>query len=281
MSDRDPGDVYPYASDTEGLYDLTNWNPTYWQRFADFLRFTHEREIFVQLEIWDRFDLSDAKDMHNWQRHPYNPANNTTYTAEETGFAKSYLDHPSKDLHPFYHTIPEMPQYQPRYDRLRKIQEQYLDKILSYSLDYGHVLYCMNNETSTDPRWGKYWMQHIHQRAANAGVQVYTTDMFDDAHRAAESVSFSGVLNDTDCYDFVEISQVNSRNFGETHWERIRWVCQQAHSTTPARPVNHTKVYSDGGTGWGSGTPQEGIARFWRNVLAGSAAVRFHRPTSG
>ena len=47
------------------------------------------------------------------------------------------------------------------------------------------------------------------------------------------------------------------------------------------RPLNHTKIYSDGQTSFGSGTPVDGVERFWRNLIAGSAAVRFHRPTSG
>jgi hypothetical protein len=47
------------------------------------------------------------------------------------------------------------------------------------------------------------------------------------------------------------------------------------------RPVNHTKIYSDGETDFGSGTPQDGIERFWRNLLCGSASSRFHRPTAG
>ena len=45
--------------------------------------------------------------------------------------------------------------------------------------------------------------------------------------------------------------------------------------------MNHTKIYSDGQTDFGSGTPQDGIERFWRNLLCGSASARFHRPTAG
>ena len=47
------------------------------------------------------------------------------------------------------------------------------------------------------------------------------------------------------------------------------------------RPLNNTKIYSAGQTGFGSGTPKEGVERFWRNLIAGAASCRFHRPTSG
>jgi hypothetical protein len=57
------------------------------------------------------------------------------------------------------------------------------------------------------------------------------------------------------------------------------WFMEQRKNHS--RPLNHTKIYSDGQTTWGSGTPKDGIERFWRNLTAGSASCRFHRPTSG
>jgi hypothetical protein len=45
--------------------------------------------------------------------------------------------------------------------------------------------------------------------------------------------------------------------------------------------VNHVKIYSDGETSWGSGSPVDGVERFWRNLLGGAAACRFHRPGAG
>lgn len=47
------------------------------------------------------------------------------------------------------------------------------------------------------------------------------------------------------------------------------------------RPLNHTKIYSDGRTKWGSGTPKDGIERFWQNLIGGAASCRFHRPAAG
>jgi hypothetical protein len=172
-----------------------------------------------------------------------------------------------------------MKEYRPSYDLLRVRQERFVEKLLSLSLPYGHVLYCMNNETSTDPRWGQYWMQFIRERARAAGVDVCVTDMFDDGWKPEESVNVRMAIDRPDLYDFIDLSQVNSRNFGEDHWRRLRWAVERVK--THPRPVNHTKIYSAGQTSFGSGTPQDGIERFWRNLLGGSASVRFHRPTSG
>jgi len=279
MSDRDEGDAYPYAPVADGRYDLDQWNEEYWRRFGEMLRLTHERDIFVQIEVWDRFDLSDTRGMGNWQRHPYRPANNVNYTEEQSGLGDAYPDHPSADKHPFYHTVPGMEQYRPQYDVIRAYQERFVARMLEHSVPYGNVLYCMNNETSTDPRWGQYWMAFIKQHAAAAGLEVCVTDMFDDGWKPEQSGKIRLELDHPELYDFIDISQVNSRNFGEDHWRRLRWVVEQA--AAHPRPVTHTKIYSAGETSFGSGTPQDGIERFWRNLLGGSASSRFHRPNSG
>ncbi len=279
MSDRDEGDVYPYLQVEGGRYDLDQWNEEYWRRFQELLRLTHERDIIVQIEVWDRFDLSDVRGMGNWHRHPYRPANNVNYTGEETGLADAYPDHPSADRHPFYHTVPGMAEYRAEYDTIRSYQERFVARMLSHSLPYGNVLYCMNNETSTDPRWGQYWMSFITQQARAAGVDVFVTDMFDDGWMPERSEKVRLALDHPELYDFIDISQVNSRNFGEDHWNRLRWVVRE--TAAHPRPVNHTKIYSAGETGFGSGTPQDGIERFWRNLLGGSASSRFHRDGAG
>lgn len=93
MSDRRDGgfEVYPFLQLPDGRYDLERWNPEYWQRFDNLLRWTHKLGIIVQIEIWDRFDYSRT----NWLSHPYNPTNNINYTYEESGFAPEYPEHPT------------------------------------------------------------------------------------------------------------------------------------------------------------------------------------------
>jgi hypothetical protein len=69
----------------DGKYDLERWNDEYWKRFETLLRGTAERDIVVQIEVWDRFDYS----RDNWEPHPYNPKNNVNYTYAQSGFAIS------------------------------------------------------------------------------------------------------------------------------------------------------------------------------------------------
>ena len=58
------------------------------------------------------------------------------------------------------------------------------------------------------------------------------------------------------------------------------WLIKQVNNGKP-RPCNHTKIYGGGYTTFGSGGLEDGVERFWRNILGGSASSRFHRPTSG
>ncbi len=283
MSDRnDKGfEMYPFRQRPDGKYDLEQWNDEYWQRFQNMLKWTAERDIIVQIEVWDRFDYADGTGPGNWQTSPWNPKNNVNYTYAESGFAEKYVaTQLYRDEHPFFHTVPGTHRYASRYDLIRKHQERFVNRMLEFSLPYGNVLYCMNNETSTPAAWGQYWIKFIQAAAKRQGVIVYTTDMFDDAYQAEQAKLAPIVFKDAEHYMFADISQVNSRNYDQLHWDRLQWLLKQVNEQHP-RPSNHTKIYGGGYSGFGTGGPEDGIERFWRNILGGSAAARFHRPNSG
>lgn len=145
MSDRkDRGfEVYAFLQLPDGTYDLSKWNPEYWSRFERMLRATAERGVVVQIEVWDRFDYTDAKGSNRWQLHPYNPKNNVNYTYEQSGFAPRYPDHPGANKQPFFFTTPK----QRNNAVVLPYQQRFVDKMLSHCLNYGHVLFCMDNET--------------------------------------------------------------------------------------------------------------------------------------
>ncbi len=275
MSQREGKDLKPHKLLPGGKFDLDQWNQAYWKRFQNMLMWTAERKIIVQIEVWDRFDYSTQ----NWETSPWNPANNVNYTYEQTSFASAYPKHSGQDLQPFFHSIKGMRRYSRKLDDIRMRQEAFVAKMLSYSLDYGHVLYCMDNETSTPAQWGQYWIQFIKAIAAEKGVTVCTTDMFDDAYMAEKAKHTTLIFKDPEHYMFADISQVNSRNYDQTHWERLQWLLQQVN--THQRPSNHTKIYGSGYYSFGTGGPEDGVERFWRNILGGSASARFHRPDAG
>jgi hypothetical protein len=275
MSQREGAELKAHLRRGDGKFDMDQWNADYWRRFENCLRWCRERDIIIQIEVWDRFDFAQE----HWQASPWRPINNVNYTSAEVGLANSYPAPAWRDRQPFFHSLPGMPLYRKPLDAIRRRQESFVAKVLSYSLACGNVLYCMNNETSTPPQWGQYWMRFIRQAAKRAAVEVQVTDMFDDAWKAAKSAKLRQAIDRPDLYPFLDISQVNSRNFNEDHWRQLQWIVAQVAKRP--RPLNHTKIYSAGQTKWGSGTPADGIERFWRNLLAGCASVRFHRPGGG
>ena len=276
MSDRKDGgfEVYPFRKLESGKYDLSQWNPEYWRRFRFMLDETARRGIFVQIEVWDRFDYTDnrANDPRRWQDHPYAPANNINYTAEETGLKPRYPNHPGANDQPFFFSTPAQRNIKP----LLKFQEAFVNRLLGISLEYDHVLYCMDNETQADPEWGLHWARFIKKRAAQAGKVVMTTEMWDDWDLTADR--HRQTLDHPEIYDFADVSQ-NNHNKGQKHWDNFIHVREYVNSRQ-ARPLNTTKTYGADGNKFGH-SDQDAIERFWRHLLAGAASIRFHRPDSG
>ena len=269
MSDRkDFGfEVYPFAQRRDGKYDLATWNDEYWQRFERMLKATAERDIIVQIEVWDRFDYS----RENWESHPYNPAHNVSYTHQQSGFAASYPDHPGANRQPFFFTTPKQKDNRV----VLKYQQRFVDKMLDHSLQYNHVLYCIDNETSGEEAWPVYWADFIRRRAEKAGVEVCITEMWDawDLHAPQHRRTF----DHPERFDFVDVSQ-NNHNRGQEHWDNFQWVRERlaAHP----RPMNTVKTYGADGNKFGH-TNRDGVERFWRHLIGGAASARFHRPDSG
>ncbi len=268
MSDRnDLGfEVYPFKRLPDGKYDLEQWNEEYWRRFENMLQWTAERDIIVQIEVWDRFDYSTK----NWPPHPYNPRNNVNYTAEQSGLAAEYPDHPGQNRQPFFFTTPK----QRHNTVVLEHQQRFVDKMLSYSLQHDHVLYCMDNETSGEEAWGAYWAEYIRQRAREAGKRVCVTEMWDDWDLKAER--HKRTFDHPERYDFCDVSQNNQKK-GQEHWDNFQWVRQ--YISKQPRPLNTVKTYgADGGR---FGNNRDGLERWWRHVIGGAASARFHRPDSG
>ncbi len=265
MSSRDEGNVWAFGK-INGKYDLEKWNDEYWKRFENFLRLTQQRDIIVQIEVWATFDYY----RDNWDVNPFNPKNNVNYTAEQTGLPLKVNTHPTRTENNFFWSVPS--------ERNRKIvlkyQQRFVDKILSYSLNHGNVLYCMDNETSVTAEWGKYWSQYIKVKAKAAGITVNTTEMWDPWDLAHKM--HSATFDHPETYSFVDISQ-NNHQKGQKHWDNAQR--QRARIAGHVRPLNNVKIYgADTGR---FGNDRDGMERFWRNIFGGLASARFHRPDSG
>ncbi len=264
MSWVDEGDAPPFKK-VGDRYDLNQWNDEFWNRFRNFILWTHEMDIIVQIEVWATFNYYREP----WDANPFNPKNNNNYTAEETGLPTVVKSHPVATENNFFWSVPKERNQQV----LLKYQEKFVDKLLSETLQYEHVLYCMDNETSVTPAWGEYWAKYIQKQASAAGRTVETTEMWDpwdifhEKHKAT--------VDHPETYSFCDISQ-NNHQKGQTHWDNAQ---RFRTELSPIRPTNNIKIYgADGGR---FGSTQDGLERFWRNIFGGLASARFHRPDSG
>lgn len=269
MSSRDPGNVWPFErSHKTGHYDLSKPGAEYWRRFERFLSLCVERDIIAQIEVWDRFDFARAP----WQQNPYNPRQNSNYSAAESGLPEVIETHPGRRENGFFRSVPALENNETvlRYQRLQ------VEQMLSLSLRFGNVLYCIDNETNESPEWGMYWARFIQRRAQKESVTVQTTEMWDahsilaDEHRAT--------LDHPEIYSFVDISQNNHRPAHE-HWGNPQEIRRRIQESGRIRPVNSVKIYGANTGRYGS--TRDAQERFWRNIFGGLASSRFHRPPAG
>ncbi|MEX2347238.1 MAG: hypothetical protein WD604_16565 [Balneolaceae bacterium] len=282
MSARNPGNRYPFRRLENGLYDLTQWDERYWNRFEDYLDMTRERDIIIQLEFWDPWDMyrSEGEGMTDfrqgntgWESHPFNPDNNINYDTEDSDLpvAIDYFPGAEPTSHSFFHSVPDMENN----ELVLQYQQAFIDRVLSYTLRYPHIIYCINNETGEDVLWGDYWIRYILEKANKEGVEIYATDMRRNEHINGPDHRY--IHNRPDLYTFVEISQNNGQTVsGQQHWDEI--IELRAYLADNPRPMNNNKIYG-GPDGWGG--EDEGLQKFWRNIFAGSASARFHRPPAG
>ncbi len=269
MSSRDPGDVWPNARPAEGQpFDLNRWNDEYWQRFSNCLQWCYERDIILQIELWDRFDYSRGP----WLENPFNPKNNINYTVEESGLKENILTHPGQCESAFFRSVPASENN----TLVLGYQQAHIDKILSYSLGYPNVLYCMDNETNEPPEWGAYWADYLRRRAGEAGVKIETTEMWEP--HSILGPAHEATWKHPELYTFCDISQ-NNHNPPDRHWADAQEFRKRILSSGTPRPINSVKVY--GCNAYQYGSTRDAIERFWRNIFGGLSAVRFHRPPTG
>ena len=305
MSSRDSGNVKPFVKEN-GLFNLDKPNPDYWDRFESLLSLAFERDIIAQVEIWATYDFYWGDS--GWAQNPFNPKLNRSYTASQSQLPEAIAYPAQQQNNPFFLSVPEL-------DNNRVVldyQQTFVDKLLSIALNYPNVLYCIDNETKTRPEWGRYWSAYIRDIAATAGKEIYVTEMWDNwdptnglvpgavnQHpdlggwyaeytnpEMSEWAKPSNTINDPESYSFIDISNNNAQR-GEVHYNTALFVRNYVQFSKHPRPVNNVKIYGgmmntlgQDGEYW-TGFHKDGEERFWRNIFAGHASVRFHRPPYG
>ena len=262
MSDRNEGDTFAAIQLENGLYDLEQWNEKYWDKLRFFLEETHKRDIIAQLTLWDWFDLSGGDVYGRFAIHPLNPANNITW---EEGTIENAWDYYGGSL-------------SNNNEAALEYQHRFIDKLMSITSRYGHILYNIGNESGLGVEWDNYWATYITNAATEYGRTIHVTSM-----KFAPDTSVRQAMSNRDIYTFTDVSQNNQDALGpvgKKHWDNlVFWRKMIAMQDEGPMPINNEKVYGNGvGTNTAAGTEKEAVERFWRNVFGGAASTRFHRP---
>ena len=172
LSCRDEGNEWPYKKDKNSeKYNLEKFNPEFWNRLETCAREAEKRDIIVQIEFWATFDYY----RENWLVNPFNPANNSNYTAENTRLETEWDFHPARKPQPFFYSVPSL-----NNDLiLLGYQQAFIRKVLDITLKYGNVLYSLDNETRAPAEWALYWGEFIQNESEKRGKKVNLTEMWD------------------------------------------------------------------------------------------------------
>ncbi|QGY47177.1 hypothetical protein GM418_26990 [Maribellus comscasis] len=261
MSTRDDGDIFPFKNNKNGIYNLNDWNNEYWDRLTFFLDETAKRGIIVHLTLWDQYDIR-GKGADIKKGSPWNPSSNVNYKESEN--INTWEDF-------FYSAEREN-------EDLLSYQRRFISQVLNISLQYDHIIYNICNENFTSFVWEKYWAQVIREAAEKQGIKAEITAMQMDAESSVRLV-----LGNPDLFTFVDISQNNQNALGLSgtdHFDKVMRLRQFVISGDKM-PMNNIKIYGSENGVKEAGTSAEAIQRFWRNIFAGCASARFHRPTWG
>ena len=269
LSWRDEGNVPPFESNGS-VYDLDRFNQEFFDRLDTCIREAAARDIVVQIELWATFDYY----LENWLINPFNPKNNSNYTTENTRLVTEWEFHPAQRPQPFFYSVPA----QNNDTMLLRYQEAFARKVLDVTLPYNNVLYSIDNETRAPAEWALYWGRFIGDYARSHGKTALVTEMWDQwniTHPDHETTYENPAI-----FPFTDVSQNNWQD-GDTHYERLLWYRSMLSGIAGGpRPVNNVKVYAR----LSGNRPNDygvGVERWWRNIFAGCASTRFHRPPSG
>ncbi len=201
MSHRNEGNVFAFKREEDGRFNLNQFNEEYWQRLKNFLDLCYERDIIVQIEIWDPWDhYEDHQSYGGWSHHPFNPANNVNYTAEESGLPTKidYAPRGEPTEHPFFRTVPALANNK----TILENQCSFVDKLLAITLEHPNVLYCVNNESGEQIEWSDYWADYVNKTAEKIGVKANITEMRRNEDVRAQD--HHRVYNHPDRYTYLE-----------------------------------------------------------------------------
>ncbi len=159
--DEGDNDVLPYARTGPGLacdgrprFDLTRFDPAYFQRLRSRVAAAGERGIYVGIMLFEGWWIWAWKE-EGWRGHPFNPANNVN------GIPAGRLQ---------LHTLGD--------SRIMELQEAYVRHVLETVNDLDNVLYEIANEDGAGTaEWQSHFVAFIRRYSEKDGAKVHPIGM--------------------------------------------------------------------------------------------------------
>ncbi len=269
------GHPMPWKQLEPGKFDLTQWDEAYFEAFRDFFALAAERDIIIQLEIWDRPGLSHWHPSR-WPAHPMNPDHNVNYGTDvlPTGGDSSDGDGDivfGKRL--FYTTARgERPE-------LLEHQQNYVQKLLDETKAFPNVIYCIENEGCGGIEWDAHWAKIIRETISDAIITAMPLDADEHTWRSYfDSPHFNCLDGGGTGLRYAMLDTVGGDASFKTTCERLRYdrIClvretmAKYYLLMEAYPEKTRPVYVSNNFG-------KVLDSIWAMFCSGAAGLRYHR----
>ena len=130
---------------TGSRYDLSRWNPEYFERLRRRVARAGERGFYVSVMLWNGWSLHDKGEGNPWSRHPMNRLNNVNGIDGDPDARGDGAD---------VHTL--------RVPAITRLQERYAEKVVETVGGFDHVLWEISNESPGESvPWQLHMIRHL------------------------------------------------------------------------------------------------------------------------
>lgn len=165
------GDTAKHGTAWDGLskYDLTQFNPWYWNRLHDFARLCDERGLVLLHQNYFQHNILEAG--AHWADSPWRPANNVNDT--QLPEPPPYIGDKRQFMAPAF--------YEPSNEKLRALHRDYIRQCLDAFADTSNVIQMTSAEYSGPLEFTQFWLDAIadwkkEQGAGSRGQGVNAAD---------------------------------------------------------------------------------------------------------
>lgn len=138
------------ALDGKPKFDLSQYNPEYFERLKLRIQLAEERNIYVAVMLFEGWGIQFSPE--GYQNHPYHPSNNIN----ELGLSES------DSLRLEIYTL--------KHDKVTRLQEAYVKKVIETVNEFDNVLYEISNENNpVSTEWQYHMINFIKETEAEMG----------------------------------------------------------------------------------------------------------------